>query len=182
MLISGITLLRFKLPLGSFAALLRSPNFVTLCPSNMYFLLYSTLESVFVDKFGYPCTIDVIFDLEKKLKPISIEVCPEPGSWFTLNTDHYHFYLTRLDPFSFCTTFPFLFLSHFVIVDYHTFLFTYIYVSSSITFSQSSPNVPTESKQYLYLYLLSSYLYLLVLAIYNRFVVTIYSVVSECSD
>ena len=69
--ISGITLLRFKLPLGSFAAPLRSLNFVTLCPSDMYFLLYSTLKSVFVDRFGYPCTIDVIFDLEKKSKPIS---------------------------------------------------------------------------------------------------------------
>ena len=64
--ISGIILLRFKLPLGSFAAPLRSLNFVTFCPSDMYFLLYSTLKSVFVDKFGYPCTIDVIFDLEKK--------------------------------------------------------------------------------------------------------------------
>ena len=48
------------------SAPLRSLNFVTLCPSDMYFLLYSTLKSVFVDKFGYLCTIDVIFDLEKK--------------------------------------------------------------------------------------------------------------------
>ena len=65
-----ITLLRFKLPLKSFAASLRSFNFVTLCPSNMYFLLYSTFKSVFVDKFGYPCTIDDLI-LKKKTKPIS---------------------------------------------------------------------------------------------------------------
>ena len=50
----------FKLPLGSFAAPLRPLNFVTLCPSKMYFLLYSTLKSVFVYRFGYPCTIDTL--------------------------------------------------------------------------------------------------------------------------
>ena len=27
-------------------------KFVTLCPFNMYFLLYRTLKAVFVDKFG----------------------------------------------------------------------------------------------------------------------------------
>ena len=50
----------------SFAAPLRSLNFVTLCPSNMYFLPYRTLKAVFVDKFGYSCTIDDLFDLGKK--------------------------------------------------------------------------------------------------------------------
>ena len=95
-----------------------------------------------------------------------IEVCPELGSWFTLSTtDHYHFYLTQLNPFSFHTPFPFIFLSHLAIVDYCSFPFFYIYIQyipSSITFSQSSPNVLTESRQCLYLYPLSSYLYLLV--------------------
>ena len=43
-----------------------SIKLTTLCPSNMYFLLYSTLKSIFVDKFGYPCTIGGLFDLEKK--------------------------------------------------------------------------------------------------------------------
>ena len=51
-----------------YGATARSLNFVILCPSNMYFLLYSTLKSVFVDKFGYPCTLDDLFDLGKKKK------------------------------------------------------------------------------------------------------------------
>ena len=45
--------MRFKLPTGSFAA--------PICI--FYFIV---LKSVFVDKFGYPCTIDDLFDLEKK--------------------------------------------------------------------------------------------------------------------
>ena len=59
-----------ELPWWESCGAVRSLNFVTVCPSSLYFSLYSTIQFVSFNFYGYSHTVYVLFDIEKKNEPI----------------------------------------------------------------------------------------------------------------